>query len=138
MARHFTKESLTKLKSNGNDQTDKILQDIIMAIHNCDFELERLEDYIREDEYGIESDTKEYYGEYKVGETTLGVTIRYGKKMSGLAGRYKIEVETDFNMIEGNAEYSAAAWRRVEYQMAHKSEKIDEGSLNNLINLMGI
>ena len=109
-----------------------------MAIHNREFTLERLEDYIREDEYGIESDTKEYYGEYNEGKTSLGVTIRYGKKMSGLAGRYKIEVETDFNTIEGNAEYSACAWKRVEYQMTRKDEKVDEESLNGLIELMGI
>ncbi len=138
MPRKFTKQSLTKLKTNGNEQTDKILQDIIMAIHNSNFELERQEDYIREDEYGIEFDTQEYYGEYEVGETSIGVTVRYCKKISGLAGRYQIEAETDLNVLMGNAEYSACAWSRVKYQLEHKHEKIDESTLNKLVDMMGL
>ena len=71
-----------------------------------------------------------------MGEATLGVTVRYSKKLYGLAGRYQIEVETDFDILKGNAEYSSCAWKRVMYQQEHKNEKIDEVALNNLVAMM--
>lgn len=109
-----------------------------MAVHSSEFILKDEEDYVWDDEYGIEFDVSEYYGEYNVGETSLGVTIRRRKKLAGLAARYYIEVETDTDTFEVGGEYGARAWKFMQYQLNNKDERVCETKLDDLAKLMGI
>jgi hypothetical protein len=128
--------SLAKLKTTGSRAQDKILQNILLAVHQSKFLLEAQEDYVWEDEFGLEYDVEEFYGEYEVGKTSLGVTIRKRKKMAGLASRYYIEVETDDETFEVGGEYGARAWKYMAYQLDNKDERIDESKLDALAKLM--
>lgn len=136
MPRKTTLDSLAKLKSTGKKSQDTILRNILLAVHQSKFILEPQDDYVWEDEFGIEFDVEEFFGEYEVASMSLGVTIRKRKKMAGLAARYYIEIETDHDVFEAGGEYGARAWKYMQFQLDNKADVIDETKLDELAKLM--
>lgn len=128
MARKLTKDSLTKLKSTGSIAQDKLLQRLLWAIHNNEFELTQDEPSMYEDDAGIEFDCESFYGEFK----SIGITIKQLKKYGAIYPRYYIQVETDDDTFEAGGEYGAKAWKLAS-QVKTPQHKVDEDKLLALL-----
>jgi len=132
MPRATTTESLLRI-STGNEKQDQIVRRILMAINTNEVHMELQAVY--ETEFHL---NEEYYGDFN----DIGVTVRYAKKLFGIAGRYTLQLEVDSmeDTIEVSGAMASKAWnlcKKQEREAERKSTVSDE-SLQGLADMLGL
>lgn len=120
MPRKTTISSLSKL-SCGDEKKDKIARAILYKISTNELMVERQAVYD-----DLDHMNEEFFGEYG----DLGITIRYAKRKTGIAGRKYLVIESERETLEIGGPIGAKAWNLAETQ-ERQFERVEERSVSD-------